>query len=120
MKVREIVDANCGEKPGIMGPALRMMVGICLTVFLASSALAQYGAAILNKVNFAAKRVRPNFSLDASAGATLYHKEGKEISVQLEANNLTDRLNILNFASLFSGTAVASPRSVSARLKAAF
>jgi hypothetical protein len=85
-----------------------------------NAALAQYGASILNKVNFAAMRVRPNFSLDASAGATFYHKEGKDVSVQLEANNLTDRLNILNFASLFSGTAVAPPRSVSARLKAAF
>jgi hypothetical protein len=85
-----------------------------------NAALAQYGASILNKVNFTAMRVRPNFSLDAAAGATLYHKEGKDFSVQLEANNLTDRINILNFASLFSGTAVAPPRSVSARLKAAF
>jgi outer membrane receptor for Fe3+-dicitrate len=65
-------------------------------------------------------RVRPNFSVDAAAGATFYHKEGKDVSIQLEANNLTDRVNILNFASLFSGTAVAPPRSVSARLKAAF
>jgi hypothetical protein len=40
--------------------------------------------------------------------------------VQLEANNLTDRINILNFASLFSGTAVGPPRSVGVRLKAAF
>jgi hypothetical protein len=85
-----------------------------------NAALAQYGASILSKVNFAAMRVRPNFSLDAAAGATLYHKEGKDLSMQLEANNLTDRVNILNFASLFSGTAVAPPRSVSVRLKAAF
>ncbi len=40
--------------------------------------------------------------------------------MQLEANNLTNRVNVLNFASLFSGTAVAPPRSVSARLKVAF
>jgi hypothetical protein len=85
-----------------------------------NAALAQYGAAILSKVNFAAGRVRPNFSVDAAAGATFYHKEGKDLSIQFEANNLTDRINILNFASLFSGTAVAPPRSVSARLKAAF
>jgi len=83
-------------------------------------ALAQYGAAILDKVNFAAGRVRPNFSLDASAGATLFHKEGKDISVQLEANDLTNRVNVLNFASLFSGTAVAPPRSASARVKLSF
>jgi hypothetical protein len=82
--------------------------------------LAQYGPAILSKVNFSAGRVRPNFSLDASVGATFYHRERKEISGHLEVNNLTNRLNVLNFASLFSGTAVAVPRSVAARLKLAF
>ncbi len=85
-----------------------------------SNALAQYGASILNKVNFGAGRVRPNFSLDAAAGGRLFHKETREISMQVEANNLTNRVNVLNFASLFSGTAVAPPRNVSARLKVAF
>jgi hypothetical protein len=82
--------------------------------------ITQYGSAIVNKVNFAAGRVRPNFSLDAAAGATLYHKEGKDVTVQIEGNNLTNRLNVINFASLFSGTAVGTPRSVSARLKVGF
>jgi hypothetical protein len=85
-----------------------------------NAALTQYGPAILNEVNFAAGRVRPNFSLDASAGATLFHKENRDIAMQLEANNLTNRVNVLNFASLFSGTAVAPPRSVSAHLKLSF
>jgi outer membrane receptor for Fe3+-dicitrate len=85
-----------------------------------ATALTQYGAAILNQVNFGAGRVRPNFALDASAGGTLYHKETREISGQLEINNLANRLNVLNFASLFSGTAIAAPRSVSARLKLTF
>jgi hypothetical protein len=82
--------------------------------------LTQYGSAILSNVNFAHGRVRPNFSLDAAAGAAVFHKETKDISLQLEANNLTNRVNVLNFASLFSGTAVAPPRSVSARLKVSF
>jgi len=82
--------------------------------------LQQYGPAILNEVNFNARRVRPNFSFDAAAGATLFHKEGKDISFEIEGHNLTDKLNLLNFASLFSGTAVAPPASVSARLKVGF
>jgi outer membrane receptor for Fe3+-dicitrate len=85
-----------------------------------SDALAQYGAAILNQVNFGAGRVRQNFSLDVSAGGTLYHKEAKEISGQLEINNLGNRLNVLNFASLFSGTAIAAPRSIGGHLKFTF
>jgi hypothetical protein len=82
--------------------------------------LQQYGAAILNEVNFIAHRVRPNFSFDAAAGATLFHKEGKDVTFEIEGHNLTDKLNVLNFASLFSGTAVAPPASVSARLKIGF
>ncbi len=82
--------------------------------------LQQYGSAILNQVNLDAGRLRPNFSLDASAGATLFHKETKDVSFQIEGHNLTDKVNVLNFAGLFSGTAVGTPASVSARLKFAF
>jgi hypothetical protein len=86
----------------------------------AATLLPQYGPAILNEVNFSLGRVRPNFSFDAAAGATLFHKEGKDVSFEIEDHNLTDKLNVINFASLFSGTAVAPPASVSARLKIGF
>jgi hypothetical protein len=43
MRVEEIVGANRAEKCGITGLVLRMTLGTCLTVFLASSAMAQYG-----------------------------------------------------------------------------
>src|SRR5438270_13213289 len=43
MKAEVIVTTNCAAKCGIIGPAVRLMLGICLTVFLASSAQAQYG-----------------------------------------------------------------------------
>jgi hypothetical protein len=82
--------------------------------------LQQYGPAILNEANFSAGRVRPNFSLDLAGGATLFHKEGKEVSFEVEGHNLTNKVNVLNFASLFSGTAVAPQASVSARLKFGF
>jgi hypothetical protein len=82
--------------------------------------LQQYGLAILNEVNFNAGRVRPNFSFDAAVGATLFHKEGRDVTFEIEGHNLTDKLNVVNFASLFSGTAVAPPASVSARLKVGF
>ena len=82
--------------------------------------LQQYGPAILNEVNFNARRVRPNFSFDAAAGATLFHKEGKDVTFEIEGHNLTDKLNVLNFASLFSGTAIAPPVGASARLKVGF
>jgi hypothetical protein len=82
--------------------------------------LAQYGAAILDRVDFGRQRLRSNFSLDIAAGAQLYRKELRSAALQIQVANLTDRLNLLNFASLFSGTAVAASRSVSAGLKLTF
>jgi len=82
--------------------------------------LQQYGSAILGEVNLNAGRVRPNASLDAAAGATLFHKEGRDVTFEVEGHNITGKLNVLNFASLFSGTAIAPPASVSARLKIEF
>ena len=82
--------------------------------------LAQYGAKILSRVNLNRGRVKPNFSLGAAFGAELYRKEMRAVNLQVEAANLTDRVNVLNFAGLFSGTAVAAPRSASARLRFTF
>jgi len=82
--------------------------------------LAQYGSAILDRVNLNRGRIRPNFSLGAAAGVDFYNKEQRSASLQIQASNLTDRINVINFASLFSGTAVAPPRSVSARLRLTF
>jgi hypothetical protein len=82
--------------------------------------LAQYGPAILRQVNLSRGRVHPNFSADVAAGVDAYRKERRSISFQIVAANLTDRLNLINFASLFSGTGVAPPRSVSAQLTLTF
>jgi outer membrane cobalamin receptor len=82
--------------------------------------LAAYGPQILNRVDLPRGRVRPNFSLDLAAGSEIYRKERRSAALQIQVANLTDRLNVINFASLFSGTAVAPPRSVSGRLKLTF
>jgi hypothetical protein len=82
--------------------------------------LAQYGPAIVAQVNFDRARVHPNYSVDIAAGVELYRKEQRSASFQIQAGNLTDRINVLNFASVFSGTAVAVPRSISSRLTLSF
>jgi len=82
--------------------------------------VSQYGQEIIDKVNFSAGRVRPNFSLDASLGADLWRREKRTLRVQATAENLTNRLNVINFAGLFSGTAVAAPRSGSLRVQYEF
>jgi len=79
-----------------------------------------YGADVLSKVNLERGRVGPNFSLDLAGGAELLHTERATMELQFRATNLLDRLNVINFASVFSGTGVAVPRSFSARLRVSF
>lgn len=79
--------------------------------------LTQYGPRILSEVDFARGRVRPSYSLDASAGLNLYTKESKAIAIEVKGSNLSNHLNVINFASLFSGTAVGVPRSFGVSLK---
>jgi hypothetical protein len=83
-------------------------------------ALAEYGQAVVNRVNFADGRVRPNLSVDLSAGAELYKKEARSLHLQADAENLNNRLNVLDFAGLFSGNAIGPPRSYFLRLAATF
>lgn len=80
----------------------------------------QYGQPILSRVNFARGRVRPSFSLDLSAGAEIWHHESVNMRLQADAFNLTDHLNLINFDGLFSGTAIAAPRSWALRWRAEF
>lgn len=83
-------------------------------------AAAQYGQDILNRVNFSASRARPAFSINASFGATLSKREKRTLRFQADMENITNQLNVINFAGLFSGTALAAPRSAYARLQLDF
>lgn len=82
--------------------------------------LSQYGPEIIAKVNFGWGRVAANFSLGAGGGWEACQKEQRSVEFQVQGENLTGRVNVLNFDGLFSGTAVAAPRSVSARLRISF
>ncbi|OLC50084.1 MAG: hypothetical protein AUH43_06025 [Acidobacteria bacterium 13_1_40CM_65_14] len=83
-------------------------------------AIAQYGERIVDRVDVERGRVRPSISVDASLSATLLKTAARSLRVQADALNLTNRLNVINFAGLFSGTALAPPRSVAVRLRAEF
>ena len=74
----------------------------------------------MDRVNFDRGRVRPSFSLGASFGADLWRRDKRSLSAQLSILNLTDRLNVIDFAGLLSGTAIAPPRSFGIRLRAEF
>jgi outer membrane cobalamin receptor len=82
-----------------------------------SSLIAEYGQRVVDRLNASAGRVRPNFSLDASLGADVWKRETRAVVFEITSENLTNRLDVINFAGLFSGTAISPPRSVNARLR---
>jgi outer membrane cobalamin receptor len=83
-------------------------------------AVAQYGQAIVSRVNFETGRVKPSLSIDASAGADLWKKDKRAMRLQADVQNINNRLNVIDFAGLFSGNAIAPPRSYDVRLTTNF
>ena len=85
-----------------------------------AQAIAHYGERIVDRVDFETGRVRASCSFDASVGVALVKTANHTLRLQADMRNLTDRLTVINFAGLFSGTALAPPRSVAVRLRADF
>lgn len=83
-------------------------------------AAATYSQQVLDRVNFDKGRVRPSFTIDASLGATVYQKEKLNMRIQADAENLNNRLNVIDFGGLFSGNAIGPARSWFLRLTTAF
>ncbi|HVW83399.1 MAG TPA: TonB-dependent receptor [Bryobacteraceae bacterium] len=82
--------------------------------------VSQYGQSVVNSVNFDRGRVHPSFSLDAAVGVDLWQREKRTVTLQGNVINLTDRLNVIDFAGFLSGTAITPPRSFGLKLRAEF
>jgi len=82
--------------------------------------IAQYGQAVVDRVDFARQRVKPSLSFDISAGVDVWKHDQMSTRLQADVQNLNNRLNLINFAGLFSGNAIAPPRSYALRLQTTF
>jgi hypothetical protein len=74
----------------------------------------------VSRLNLSSGRIKPTLSWNASAGADLYTKEKLSLRLQADAENLNNRLNLIDFRGLFSGNAIAPPRSYALRLQTSF
>jgi hypothetical protein len=83
-------------------------------------AVAQFGQKLVNRVDFARGRIRPSFAVNVSVGADLLKRENMTVAFHADGANLNNRINLIDFAGLFSGNAVAQPRSFSLRLVTSF
>ena len=79
-----------------------------------------YGQAVVNRINFARGRIYPSFQVTASAGADVYKSDRVNMRFQIDGQNLTDVLDVIDFGGLFSGNAIGPSRSVSMRLTTTF
>jgi outer membrane cobalamin receptor len=80
-------------------------------------ALAQYGQRVVDRVSFPGGRVKPWLSIDVSVGANLWKKDNRAARLQVDVQNLNNRLNLIDFAGLFSGNTISPPRSYAVRLR---
>jgi hypothetical protein len=84
------------------------------------TALAEYGQQVLNRINFSRGRINPTFQVNASAGADVYKSDRLNIRFQLDGQNLTNILDVIDFNGLFSGNAIGPSRSFAVRLATSF
>jgi len=83
-------------------------------------ALAQYGQQVVNRIDYARGRIDPSFQVNASAGVDIYRSDRWSTQFQIDGQNLTDVLDVIDFGGLFSGNAIGPSRSVAVRLTANF
>jgi len=84
------------------------------------TALAQYGPQVLSRVNFDRGRIEPSLLVSASAGIDVYKSERMDVRFQIDGQNLSNILNVIDFGGLFSGNAIGPGRSAMMRLTTTF
>ncbi len=85
-----------------------------------ATVLAEYGQQVLNRINFNRGRIYPSFQVNASVGADIYKSDRLNMKLQVDGENLTNVLDVIDFGGLFSGNAIGPSRSYSLRLSTNF
>ena len=85
-----------------------------------ATVLAQYGQQVVNRINFNRGRIYPSFQVSASVGADIYKSDRLNMRLQIDGENLTNILDVIDFGGLFSGNAIGPARSYSLRLTTSF
>jgi len=85
-----------------------------------ATVLAEYGQQVLNRINFARGRIYPSFQVNASAGSDIYKSDRINMKLQVDGQNLTNVMDVIDFGGLFSGNAIGPSRSYSLRLTTNF
>ncbi len=74
----------------------------------------------MNRIDFDRGRIYPSFQVNASAGADIFKSERLKMRFQVDGQNLTNVLDVIDFGGLFSGNAIGPSRSFALRLTTNF
>jgi hypothetical protein len=81
---------------------------------------AVYGQQIVDRLNWTRFRILPSFQVNASAGAEVYKSDRLNVQLQVDGQNLTNVVDVIDFGGLFSGNAIGPSRSFLLRLTTNF
>ncbi len=82
--------------------------------------VSEYGQAVVNHLNIERGRIHPYFTQNASMSAELYKREKVSVRLQVDGENLSNTLEVVDFGGLFSGNAIGPARSGMLRLTTEF
>jgi TonB-dependent Receptor Plug Domain len=82
--------------------------------------LPTYGQQTIDRLNFVRDRILPSFQVNASAGADIYQSDRLKVRLQVDGQNLTNVVQVIDFGGLFSGNAIGPSRSFALRLQTSF
>ncbi len=86
----------------------------------AAAQAAIYGWPVVDRLIFSRGRILPSLQFDASVGADIYRRENADVQLQVDGENLTNTLDVIDFGGLFSGNAIGPGRSFYLRLSTNF
>jgi len=79
-----------------------------------------YGQVVISHLNFNRDRISPYLTENASVGAELFRREKTSMRLQGDAQNLSNKLELIDFGGLFSGNALGPSRQYTFRLTTTF
>jgi hypothetical protein len=81
---------------------------------------AEYGQVVIDHLNFNRDRISPYLTENASLGVDLFRREKRSVKLQADGQNLSNKLELIDFGGLFSGNAIGPSRSFFLRLSIGF
>jgi hypothetical protein len=75
---------------------------------------------VVDRINFDRRRIYPTWLISASAGAEIYKSDRLKMRLQVDGQNLTSVVDVIDFGGLFSGNAIGPFRSFALRMTTNF